>query len=356
VEEAPRDPGVVLDPLKGKVDRFLLSEEEEAPTITVEAIRGEGDLLFDELDRAVEEALAEEPTLAEEADLVGLGDAEQETVILKGLGTEETVEPEIRADFSEGMGEEIEEEFGGEEAPREEVPRVPLREAVASVAPEAPSAAGEPEEELERVRGALAESGAQLQRFLDRLQTEGDPLGLRAVVEGVSEKFRQFFQSLGSIVAALQERIRALEDLDLVRRPPEQAPEQQANREEVLFISVSNRIFGIPLGAVRGIFRVPSKAVSQIVQAAEVELKGRTVPLISLWKKLGLGRALYTFPKEEKRVLLVTSGTGEVGLLVDQVLARQEVTLRPVEAEQRSLFRGMVAVEKGAYVIDIETL
>ena len=355
VEDPPKDPGMILDPLRGKVNRFLLSEEEEAPTVTVEAIRGEGDFLFDELDRAVEEALVEEePLLAEEPVSEAPGEAEGETVEFEGLGVEETVEPEIGAEFLKGLEEEIEEGIGREEAPRREVLGVPLREAVPVSAQEAPAPAVEPEEELEGIRRALAESGAHLGRFLDGL--EGDPLGLRAALQGVSERFRDLSQSLGGIVTSLQERIRALEELDLVRRPQEPTPEPQPNREEVLFISVSSRIFGIPIGAVRGVFRVPSKAVSQIVQAAEVELKGRTVPLISLWKKLGLGRALYTFPKEEKRVLLVASGTGEVGLLVDQVLARQEVTLRPVEAEQRALFRGMVTVEKGAYVIDIETL
>lgn len=338
IDDPSRDPRGVVESIKVDVERVLAGEE-EAPTITLEAIEEEEGLLFEEFDRAVEEAL-----IPEEVSVQG------PSAPLEGRASE--------VELGE-LGEAL-------EVPEEELragePGMVLAEAVeeqvVSVPGEAPAAElpGAEVSDLDQVKASMVQASEEFERLVEGLQGGGDPLGLNALFQEALQRVQELSQGLGRISATLRGRIEALQRLELVPPPPEPVPEPEAPKEEVLFVSVSNRIFGIPLACVRGIFRVPSKAVAQVVQMNEVSLRGRVVPLVSLWRKLGLGRALYTFPKEEKRVLLVSSGTGEMGLLVDRVLAREKVEIKPTEGDERSLFRGVATIEKGAFVVDMEAM
>lgn len=338
IDDPSRDPRGVVESLKVDVERVLAGEE-EAPTITLEAIEEEEGLLFEEFDRAVEEALTPEEAVVERP-AVPPEETAPEVEVREVEEALELPEGEVRAG---------EPEIAMAEAAEEQVVAVP-QEAPAVELP------GAEVSDLDQVKASMAQAGEEFQRLVDGLQGAGDPLGLNALFQETLRRVQELSQGLGRMVAVLRGRIEALQRLELVPPTPEPVPEPEVPKEEVLFVSVSNRIFGIPLTCVRGIFRVPSKAVSQVVQMNEVSLRGRVVPLVSLWRKLGLGRALYTFPKEEKRVLLVSSGTGEMGLLVDRVLARERVEIRPTEGEERSLFRGVATIEKGAFVVDMEAM
>jgi chemotaxis protein histidine kinase CheA len=345
-----QDPDPILIPLRERVEKVLRGEE-EAPTITLEALGRGDELLFEDLDRTVEEVLQEEGEPLTEAE-----ETVQEGAGAPPLGILDT-----------GAGEA---EFGwtDEEEPAAIAPAATARaasagvEAPAASPPPAAATAAEPADmgaepgDLDRIKEGLAAAGREIQGLLDGLQGPSDPLGITRALELVQQGVQSFSSSLTQMVFGLQEQIRALASLDLAPKLPDPVVLPEPPRQEILFVSVSNRIFGIPLDAVQGIFRVPSKAVPHVVQMNEVGLRGDTVPLISLWKKLGLGRALYTFPKEEKRVLLVHAGTGPVALLVDQVLARQSVALKPMEGEVRPLFKGLVTVEKNAFVVDVDAL
>lgn len=305
------DPQPILAPLRPRVESFLVGQVEEAPTITLEAAGGE-ELLMKDLDRTVEEVF---------------GPQEEEEEFM--------LEPEL-------VPAESPPERAQDEAALQETSRETLEPAV------------EPSEQIDMVKTALTDCGERLQGVLRELSSE-DLFGMKSAFEAMAKRMGEVASSLEAVVSSLRQQVQTLWSLDLVPRPPEpQAPEGTC--EEILFVSVSNRVFGIPMSSVMGVFRVPSRSVSQLVQMSEVTLRDRTVPLIPLWKKLGLGRALYTFPKEEKRIILVKSGSGEVGLLVDQVLARQEMLVRPVKEDQKPLFKGLVSVEKNALVVDIETL
>jgi chemotaxis signal transduction protein len=305
------DPQPILAPLRPRMERFLVGEVEEAPTITLEAAGGE-ELLMKDLDRTVEEVF---------------GPEEEEEQFL------------------------LETEPGPSESPAASIQD---ERAVQETMEEAVQLKSEPSEQIDMVKTALTDCGEKLQGVLKELSSQ-DPFGMRSAFEAMAQRLGEMASSLETVVNSLREQVQTLWSLDLVPKPPEpQALE--GNLEEILFVSVSNRVFGIPMSCVMGVFRVPSRSVSQVVQMSEVTLRDKTVPLVSLWKKLGLGRALYTFPKEEKRIILVASGNGEVGLLVDQVLARQEILVRPVEEDQRPLFKGFVSVEKNALVVDLEAL
>lgn len=322
VEDPFGDPGPLLGELRPRVERLLVGVEEEAPTITLEAA-GSEEFLSLELERAVDETL--------------------------GTEQEPAIEP---AAAPEGA-------LAWAETPHYEVP-VEVEEALTETpGPEPPAlkAEAEPSDQIDQVKEAISDCGRSLEQVVKQL-SEKDPLGLGSALQQAGQRLQEMAGALEKVLASLREQLQTLWSLDLVVRPPEPEapPEPQGVKEEVLFVSVSNRVFGIPMASVRGVFRVPARSVPQVLQLSEITLKENTVPLVSLWKKLGLGRALYTFPKEEKRILLVGSGNGAVGILVDQVLARQEVLVRPVEEDQRALFKGIVSVEKNALVVDIDAL
>lgn len=368
-----QDPGPIVDPLREQVLQFLEEEEEEAPTITIEAAEGEEDQLFAELDRAVDEALRMdevEPAVEEEAPPEAPLPAEEEPAMLQKTVIEEGVDQ--LAEATETVVAGAEEMTWAQETQveppeldhlQEEAPEVGVEEEEVVEVEEAPPAVAVEEEvaeisDLEQIRVTLTDAVRELQSTLEDFRDAEDPFGLAAFHEGVRERLRQFSESTLGVMGSLQEGIRALEGVDLAPALPEQEPaaEPEIEHEEVLFVSVSNRVFGIPLACVRGIFRVPGEAAARLIDEQEVSLKGKTVPLVPLWRKLGLARALYTFPKEEKRIVLVSSAKEETGLLVDQILAQQDAALNPVEDAQRALFKGRATVEKAAFVVDIEAL
>lgn len=306
------DPQPLLQRLRPKVESFLVGEVEEAPTITLEAAGGE-ELLMKDLDRTVEEVFG-----AEE---------EEEKFLL-----EPAMEPA--------------------QAPQQSVQE---QSSVPQGTEETAQLQPEPSEQIDMVKRVLSDCGERLQGVLGELSSE-DPFGMKSAFQAMAQRLSHMASSLETVVSSLREQVQTLWSLDLVPRPPEPEAAPEGLLEEVLFVSVSNRVFGIPMSRVLGVFRVPSRSVPQVVQSSQVTLRDKTVALVPLWKKLGLGRALYTFPKEEKRIILVASGSGEMGLLVDQVLARQEILVKPLEQDQGPFFKGLVSVEKSALVVDIEAL
>jgi chemotaxis signal transduction protein len=371
-EDPFQDPQPIVEPLRERVLPFLEEEEEEAPTITIEAAEGEEDLLFAELDRAVDEALRfdeGEPASEMEALPQAAAAEEEQPAVLQETVIEGGLDQFAEVGEAAGRGaqemtweEETQWETPEPELSEGETAQVALGEEMAAV-PEMPAAGALEEQvtevsDLERIKGALAEGARKLQVHLEGLRDAEDPVGLTVLYEGVRKRLREFSQTMMEAVGSLQEAIRGLDGLHLEPPAPEPelAAEPERTHEEVLFVSVSHRIFGIAMHCVRGIFRMPSAAAKRAMQEQQVHLKGKAVPLIPLRKRLGLGRALYLPSTEEKRVVLVAAGTREMGLLVDQVLARQDVGLQPVEGDEHPLYRGRVTVEKGAFVVNVEAL
>lgn len=293
IEDPFKDASSLLGELRPRLERSLVGVEEEAPTITLEAALG--------------------------------GDMEQE-------GWEEVIE--------EGLKEE-------EVPPMEEAPLQ------AQVGEEKEREVETLQDQVERIKRSISECAKRFDMLASNLSQE-DPLGLRAAFEALNKNLRGLAQSLAEATSALGEQVEALLSLELVpkQKEPEVSPESQGAVEEILFVSVSNRVFGIPMRSVRGVFRVPYRAVPEVVKLEEVILRDRKVPLVSLWQRLGVGRALFTLPREEKRILLVESDRGEVGVLVDRVIARKETMVKPLEETQLPIVRGAVTVEKTAYVLD----
>ncbi len=297
VEDPFKDASGLLEGLRPRMERSLVGVEEEAPTITLESALG-GEMEKEPWTQGLEAPLKEEEV------------------------------PPV------------------EEAPLKAVEGIPEGERVQTL-----------EEQVERIKQSISECAKRFNLLASHLSQE-DPLGLKAAFETLSSNLKGLAQSLAEATSALGEQVEALLSLELIPKPkePESPPEAQARLEEILFVSVSNRIFGIPMESVRGVFRVPYRAVPEVLKLSEVTLRDKKVPLVSLWQKMGVGRALFTLPREEKRILLVDSQRGEVGVLVDRVIARKETVVRPVEEAQLPIVRGAVTVEKTAYVLDCGAL
>jgi chemotaxis protein histidine kinase CheA len=351
-EDPAQDSEPIVNPLREEVERLFGPVEEEEPTITLETAAGEEELLFEELDRIMEETpAAEGEPLAEEAGVSEIAGERGEIPV----ALQETVEDEM-VEVSESVEDtalEAAEEFSWEEEAEIDVVEEPASEVVR----ETPDQDIEVDE-VETIRAALAEGGGELQRLVEAFQGPDGPMGMTSIFEDAGARMRQFAESLQSTVVSLQRQIQTLQTIEYAPKPREAEPSREPDlgREEILFVSVSNRIFGIPLESVQGIFRVPSDAVPQVLNKNDITLKGKAVPIVPLWRKIGLGKELYTFPKEEKRILLISTGKGELGLLVDRVLAREDIALKPVKDEDRVLFKGLVSVEKWAFVVDPEAL
>jgi len=264
-EDPFRDPAPILRDLRPKMERMLVGEEEEAPTITLDAVGKDEDLFLEDLDRTVEEALQpedEEPSL------------EEEFPEPPGAGPEEAREVMEQEELLEEWEEE------GEAPPPWAEPKA-FAEEKPEVKPTAPPQveAGTPEgetDDFDRLKELLAAAGKDLEEMSGTLGSTRDPLGLADAIQSMTNRAQEFSSRLSLFVNALQGHIQALQGLDLAPRqavvPPEPVPEPVETREEVLFVSVSNRVFGIPLAAVRGVFRVPSRAVPQVVQMNEVKI------------------------------------------------------------------------------------
>lgn len=301
VEDPFQDPGPILTPLRARMERFLVGAEEEAPTVTLEKALEEG-IATEEIEIALEEDLTEEPIPSVEL--------KSEQPVVEGKA--------ITLEIQEPPG---------------------------------------PEERVLNIKHAFQECGRKLDEVVSYFQG-GDPLGLNQLLSGLQGRIQEFARTLEERVSFLREQIQTLESLDLVPRPPEPQtePKVEVCKEEVLFFAVSNKVFAIPMGSVLGVFRVPYQLVPQIAKASEVTLRDRQFPLVSIWEKLGVGRAIFTFPGEEKRILLVHSDNGEVGVLVDRILARKEVAVNPVEDAPSPLVIGAVTIEKSAYLVDLKSI
>jgi chemotaxis signal transduction protein len=404
-EDPTQDAAPVLDPLREEMERLYGPTEEEEPTITLETAAGEEELLFEELDRimdetpepeeelvlddsvlelheesekrpaALEETVEEEKiefprevevedTAVESAEEFAWEGAPEEKVFAESeaeevsvLAAEETVEEEkIEFPREVEVGDtavESDEEFAREAAPEEKVFAESEAEEVS-----APAATEAGVNDLERIRISLAECGKKLEGLIESFRGADGPMSMTALLENMEQRMQSFAESMQGVIASLQQQIKALDGIDMVARPsqPEAVAKPESNLEQILLVSVASRIFGIPLASVLGIFRVPGHAVSHVVKMAEIRLRGKAVSLIPLWRKLGLGKDLYTFPTEEKCVLLVRCGSGELALLVDRVLAKEELPLKPLKGKEHALFKGVVTAEKWAFVVELENL
>jgi len=102
----------------------------------------------------------------------------------------------------------------------------------------------------------------------------------------------------------------------------------------VVVIEAAGELFGVPVGLVEGLRRIPRADIRAVKRAESVVLGGRVVPLLRLRRLLG-------FPDDPAEraaeCVLVAACDGGVGLVVDDVRERADVMLRPLNGVLRGL-------------------
>jgi hypothetical protein len=217
---------------------------------------------------------------------------------------------------------------------------------------------GEVLDDLEAIKQALVGATGRLQTLLEDTRRGEAMLDWDGFVETLGRNWQRLSESMSNAVTSLEESIRALEKLDF--SSPAEEPEPVAESEpvikEVLFISVSGKVVGVPLDDVQGVFRVPLKAVSKVRRMGAVDLPGRSVPLVALEGMLDKEEIPLVTPKRDKRLISVNTTRGEVGLLVDHVLARKDVPLVPGGGTEPLKNVGRSMMEKEAQILDLDAL
>jgi two-component system, chemotaxis family, sensor kinase CheA len=125
-----------------------------------------------------------------------------------------------------------------------------------------------------------------------------------------------------------------------------------------LLVRVANEIFTIPLPSVDETLRVNRSEIS-IIEGVEVySLRDNTVPLIRLSRLFKM--AASGPEREDLFVVVVNTGGRQIGLVVDEFKARQEVVIKPLEdyLQEKSGFSGATILGDGSIslIIDVPEL
>ena len=96
----------------------------------------------------------------------------------------------------------------------------------------------------------------------------------------------------------------------------------------VVMVDVGGERFGVPIESVTETHRIPHDRILPIRGGEAFVLRDRTLPLLRMFSLLQLPRVERT--GTESKVLIVRSGSHNVGVEVDGVGERLDVLLRPM--------------------------
>jgi type II secretory pathway component PulJ len=204
--------------------------------------------------------------------------------------------------------------------------------------------------DLEYYKKRLLDQSDQLMSLIERFRLTEDLMGHKRLFDKMVEDLKALSKELLSIQEDL--RVNA-ERLSLISfQQTKEAMEEKPPLKDLIFVSISNRIFAFPAESIEALFRVPMEYAPIVSKMSEIQLKDRVYPLVWLGEKVGMQKGITIFPKEE-RILLVRSAKGLKAIIVDKVIARQEVEVREIEEDQRKeLFSGIAIIPKGAFIIN----
>jgi len=220
--------------------------------------------------------------------------------------------------------------------------------------PISPPLEEEKPQEFEYYKKKLSEQSDQLRSLIERYSLTEDLLGHKKIFDKISQDIHALSRELIEIQEALRDNI---ERLSLVSfQPQKEAVEGKPQVKDLVFVSVANRIFAFPAESIEALFRVPMEYAPIVSRMKEIHLKDSVYPLVWLGDRIGIQKVISIFPKEE-RILLVRSKTGLKAMLVDKVIARQEVEVKEIGPdESQDIFSGIAIVPKGAFIVDSQLL
>jgi two-component system chemotaxis sensor kinase CheA len=125
-----------------------------------------------------------------------------------------------------------------------------------------------------------------------------------------------------------------------------------------LLVRVQSELFTIPLPTVDETLRIKRDEISTIEGMEVYYLRENTVPLIRLAELFSMRQA--AADPEELFVVIINTGARQVGLIVDELRAREEVVIKPLEdyLQEKSGFSGATILGDGSIslILDVYEL
>jgi two-component system chemotaxis sensor kinase CheA len=114
-----------------------------------------------------------------------------------------------------------------------------------------------------------------------------------------------------------------------------------------LLVRLADDIFTIPLSTVEETIRIHIGEITTIEGVEVFYLRDATIPLIRLKQMLNIGGQ--DAERQELFVVVVNTGVKQVGLVVDELRAQQEVVIKPIEdyLQEKSGFSGATLLGDG---------
>lgn len=136
------------------------------------------------------------------------------------------------------------------------------------------------------------------------------------------------------------------------------ANERIAQPGQYLTFMLDGQSYGVPIGAVREINRMseitPVPKTPEFVSGV-MNLRGRVIPVVNLRLKFSL---LYQEATKDTCIIVIESGSGQVGVIVDSVRAVAHMTKEQIEptptlgdSSQLSFVTGMGKVENKVIIL-----
>lgn len=100
---------------------------------------------------------------------------------------------------------------------------------------------------------------------------------------------------------------------------------------DALMVNVSGQMYAIPLDAVSETTKIETVRLTDVKGRKAVTLRGEVLGIVELSEMLGLPRSMETLP-EVLSVVVIHDNDRRLGLVVDQLLERQEIVIKPLGA------------------------
>lgn len=100
---------------------------------------------------------------------------------------------------------------------------------------------------------------------------------------------------------------------------------------DALMVNVSGQMYAIPLDAVSETTKIETERLTDVKGRKAVTLRGEVLGIVELSEMLGLPRMSETLP-EVLSVVVIHDNERRLGLVVDQLLERQEIVIKPLGA------------------------
>lgn len=125
------------------------------------------------------------------------------------------------------------------------------------------------------------------------------------------------------------------------------------SRFRAVLISSGERLFGLPIGSVESVQRVRKDEIMLIRRREAVVVNDELLPLVPLSAVLNMNGAAEAVSGGNHVIfVVVTEGAERVGIIIDQILGEQELTVRPLQKpiSRAKSVGGVAILEDGAII------